>query len=404
LVSRIKENILRNLSTSNYKFIYVSPERLHNYYFRAALIHSSMKINMVVIDEAHCISQWGFDFRPDYGEINSFIKFLEQYGHKPVICALTATLSPKADKDIRGEFRINEVIYSGYDELIRPELKLNTLKVDDSRAEETKWDHIIDFLKKYNSKKALIYFYSRNKSEELSERFNNEKPIHGLTADYFHASMDGSSKLDKYSAYKNGEINILFATTAFGMGMNIRDIDTIIQYHLPKSIEEYYQQVGRGARDKTICPECNCLLFWSDKNIKSNKNEIEAELCTEEKINKSCEHLDLNEKDIGAVSSISYSELQNAKINLPKFKFYFEKVGLIQTLGEMNGGPNTIRFIHDTPFWEDIKKNAVGNSFIIASKKMKKTVQELINYVYDEDLKGNVQYLPAMERNIFIKK
>ena len=398
-----QRKFLRNLGSSNYKFIYVSPERLQNYFFRAALLHSKLKINQLVIDEAHCISQWGFDFRPEYAEINNFLKFLHLNSQFPVLCALTATLSQIAAIDIKREFKIDDDIVFGKESLIRPELILNIKKVDDKNAEDQKWSHLIEFIRKNKSKKILIYFYSKRKCEELCERFRSENPIPPLTADYFHAGIQSDEKVDRYNLFRKGEINVLFTTTAFGMGMNIPDIDCIIQYHLPKSIEEYYQQVGRGARVLNLCPKCDCLLFWSDKNIKENKKEIERELLTEEKIKKGYEHLGLI-GDTNNISSITYSELDRAKINLSKLKFNLEKLNIIETIGEINGGPETIRFCAETSEWQKIRQNSIGNSFIIASMRMNKSLQDLINYVYDEDLKGNVEFLPAMDKKIFIKE
>lgn len=397
-----QRKLLRDLGISDYKFIFVSPERLMNYFFRAALLHSKRIISQLVIDEAHCISQWGFDFRPEYAEIKNFLEFLANNNQFPVICALTATLSRKAADDIKKEFNISDNIVSGKESLIRPELILNFMKVEDKAAEENKWKYIIDFIKQNGSKKILIYFYSKRKCEELCERFVAETAISDFRADFFHAGLNNTEKLNKYNLFRNGEVNILCTTTAFGMGMNIPDIDCIIQYHLPKSIEEYYQQAGRGARVLNICPKCNCLLFWSEKNISENKKEIERGLLTEEKIKKGYEHLGLS-TELNKISSITYSELEGVRINISKLKFILEKSKIIETVGEINGGPETIRFIKETAEWRKIRQNSVGNSFIIASRQMNKPLQELINYVYEQDLEGNVEFLPAMDKKIFIK-
>lgn len=398
-----QRKILRNLGSSDIRFLFVSPERLQNYFFRAALLNSGKTIRQLVIDEAHCISQWGFDFRPEYADIVTFNTFLHNNGHNPVICCLSATMSDLAIADVLREFNVtSNTIYSS-EPLIRPELKLSVLKVEEKQNEEQKWNEMIDFMKRHNSQKALIYFYSKSKSEELAKRFNSEVPIIGREADYFHAGNTEDEKTEKYERFKAGQINFLFATTAFGMGMNIPDIDCIIQYHLPKSIEEYYQQVGRGARVKSLCPECHCLLFWTEKNFKSNKNEIQKEIGNIDKINRAIEHFNLKGTK-GKTSSISYSELHNANENLMKYKLYFERIGIMQTLGEINGGPNTIRFERDTPEWLEIKKAAIANSFIIAAKSLTKKVQELINYIHNQDLKGNVEFLPAMDKKIFFEK
>ena len=399
-----QRDILRKLSTSEIKFLYLSPERLQNYFFRAALIKSGKEIKQIIIDEAHCISQWGFDFRPEYSDIISFQKFLHRNNLKPVICALTATLSSRAINDIKSEYLIDSPIIYSRNGVIREELKLSFSKVGDFKNETEKWGRVLDFLALNKSKKAVIYLYSKNKCEKLSARFNKEKPIINRVADFFHADEDETVKTDKRKKFRNGQINYLFSTTAFGMGMNIPDIDCIIQYHVPKSIEEYYQQVGRGARNIIICPECNCLLLWSESNIRANKREIEKESTDLHKTNRAIEQLNLSEKHKGGIASISFSELQNAKINLKKYKFYFEKLKIIKSIGEINGGPKSIRFINDTPKWIKIKKAAIANSFILASIALKENIQDLINYVFDQDLLHNVEYLPAMEKKVFLEK
>lgn len=337
-----QRDVLRAFDKTDYKFLYVSPERLQNYFFRAALIHSKKKIGLVVIDEAHCISQWGFEFRPEYSEIKGFIDFLNSNGSNPEICALTGTISDRTINDIVTEFYIIEKPIIEKGKIIRPELHLNFIKIDDEKAHEDKWNNVIEFIKKHKARKSIIYFYSIPRCKEFSKKINEENPLENMVAASFHGDMDEQDKLDTYRKFKNGQINILCSTTAFGLGMNIPDIDCVIQYHLPKSIEEYYQQVGRGARDKNKCSECNCLLFWTDQNLKSNYNELERSRYNEDKIRKGYEHFELSGQ-LDKVHTISYSEYQNSKLNLAKLKIYFEKLGLIKLIGEINGGPLSIR-------------------------------------------------------------
>lgn len=397
-----QRKILRNLGYSNYQFIYVSPERLQDFYFKASFLQSKRNVDLVVVDEAHCISQWGHDFRPEYGEIPQFIKFLTSNGQSPSVLALTATLSEKAIDDIKAEFGIESNVFFSHQNLVRQELKLSYHEITAKPEKEEKWSLMIDFLKNNKSRKALIYFYSKRKCEELSARFASEKPLGGLRGDFFHADLTEREKKSKYDQFKSGEISVLFTTTAFGMGMNIPDIDAVIQYHLPKSVEEYYQQVGRGAREKNLCPYCNCLLFWSEKNIAANVRDQESKRFDTDKILEGIEHLASN-KGVGKISSISFSTLKNAKIDVSVLRYYLERLGLIEIIGEINGGPESIRFKQDTARWLEIKAAAIGNSLIIASKKLKTEVQDLINYIYSQDLAGNIEYLPAMEKKLFIK-
>lgn len=395
-----QRKVLRNLGELNIKFLFVSPEKLQDYFFQEAIIFSKILISLLTIDEAHCISQWGHDFRPEYNEITRFISFLQDNNQTPTICALTATLSKKAAFDIKNEFQISDDIIISKTGLFREELKIEIIKVSNSRSQEEKIEQIIKFISNHNSKKVLIYLYSRNKAEELSQRFNDEEYISDMKSDYFHADIDSQDKKQKYEDFKSGRTKILFATTAFGMGLNIPDIDTIIQYHLPKSIEEYYQQVGRGARNKAACPICNCLLFWSEDNLRANINEIESEVLSQEDIELGLSKLSIENK-INKISAVTFKELSAS--NLRRLKFYFERLKIIETIGEINGAPDQIRFFYEPEEWIKIK-NANEKSFILASKILKTDIVEIIKYVYRQDLQGRIEFLPALDKNIYIKQ
>ncbi len=393
-----QRKVLKDLGGKKPKLIYVSPERLNNYYFRSALSYMERKIPLVVIDEAHCISQWGFDFRPDYSKIKPFINFLEGIGHNPITLALTATLSSQPRKGIIQEFNIDKKNMLIEDNVIRDNLVLEFKKVE---KDEAKIGEIREFIDSKDLKKVLVYTYSRPKCEELASQFDN--------SDFFHAGLSPDGKLNVYKRFKNGDIRVLFATTAFGMGMNIPDIDGVIHYQIPESIEEYYQHVGRGGRDKEICPLCHCLFLWSDKNFDVKRQRIESRTLKDEELIEGFQWINPRNRK-GFVKELNSEELwrndgSKGTINLRLMVPVFEKYKLIEIVGEINGKPKSITFKNPTELWNKVLSSLSGirNSYTYAEKKTGIKIQEIINHLYEEEFKGNIDKIPAMEKLIMIK-
>ena len=390
-----QRDVLRNLNKIKPRLIYVSPERLQDYFFKYALINSNLPISLIAIDEAHCISQWGIEFRPEYAQIKSFVNFLRKYGQNPILFALTATLSLKARKDIVEEFEIEKDNIIIDKNIIRNELNLEFRKV---KKEDEKVNATIEFLNKYNCKKTIVYLYDRKKCEELSSLFNNL----GYSTSFFHADMDYNSKSESYELFLEGKYTILFATTAFGMGMNIPDIDSVIHYHIPNSVEEYYQQVGRAARKKNICPKANCLVLWSDENIKVRKRRIAKGAYNIEKLILAVRSFGLENKK-GKICSISYTYYKDSELNLPLLRFLFEKYGLFEVVGDLNGSPGTIKFKSTTPFWLKVMKYSddIVDSFKIASEDGNIPFLDILDFIHKEDLQNNIEFMPAKDKNLY---
>lgn len=387
---------LRNLSTADTKLLYVSPERLQNTLFRASLAASKIKVSLIVIDEAHCISQWGHGFRPDYNQIKPFIEFLRSIGNSPTIFALTATLNQKPRANILKVFEIekNNVIVS--QNIIRDNL---ILEFEEASNEEEKAQKLIDYLEKKRPKKTIIYLYSQIRTEEYSAFFNNK----GFRSSFFHSDIDSELKLRTYTDFLSGKIELLFATTAFGMGMNIPDIDSVVHLQLPESIEEYYQHVGRGGRKKDICPECNCLLIWTKTNVDRRRQQIERDRYSYERLETSFKQLGLSNK-AGQIVNKDKEGLLTSKNNLPLVIDYFEKYRMIDSLGELNGSPLKIELYKNTPFWDKII-NSIDDidSFVLASIRTGVPIEEIINHIYEQEFVGNIKKLPAISRQLLFK-
>lgn len=387
---------LRNLSTTNPKLLYLSPERLQNTFFRASLAASNIKISLIVIDEAHCISQWGHGFRPEYNQIKPFIEFLRELGNSPVIFALTATLNQKPRADILNVFEIQDDDAIISEDIIRDNLTLVFKEVEN---EEEKISRLLDFHKERNPKKMLVYLYSQIRCEEYARLFNGK----GYSAGFFHSGMDSDLKGNTYFDFLNGNIQVLFATTAFGMGMNIPDIDSVVHLQLPESIEEYYQHVGRGGRKKDICPVCNCLLLYSKTNIKRRREQINNDKYSVERLEMCFNQLNLKNKSNKIVSK-DKEDLLASKNNLPLIISYFEKYDILKYLGELNGSPLKIELYDNTELWTQIINSLDDfDSFVYASMITGINIEDIIEHIYEQEYIGNIKKLPAINRQLFLK-
>ena len=223
--------LLDNASFGNYKFLYISPERLQQELVQNTI--KRMNVNCIAVDEAHCISQWGNDFRPAYKNI-SILRELQPLS--PII-ALTATATPEVLKDTIKELEM-ELPAVFQDSFVRPNIAYNTLEVED------KLYHIQQLLKS-NKKEAIIYVRTRRSAVETSSHLNSL----GIKSDFFHGGIPAKEKTKKLEAWKNGTSPTIVATSAFGMGIDLATVAHVIHIQLPESLESYFQEAGRGGRD-----------------------------------------------------------------------------------------------------------------------------------------------------------
>lgn len=394
-----QRNLLRNLKTNPYKIIYISPERLQNPFFRAGIIASGVSVSMIVVDEAHCISQWGSSFRPDYGQINSFVTFLKSNDQNPFLFCLTATLSKEARKDIIQEFDVDKEQVFVSKKMIRSNLDLQFQKVN---KEDEKEEYLRSFLSTHSPAKTVAYLYSKRECENYADNLSDD-----YRTDFFHAGKEADEKQAVYDQFLNSEIDILFATTAFGMGINIPDIESVIHLHIPNSIEEYYQQAGRGWRKKSEVKTCHCLALWSDVNFERRKQDLENQKYNIEYLKKAFKSLigGAKIKRIGQVVNKDKNALLNSEYNLQLLKYKLEKYEVLKTIGEVNGTPLSIILTNNTEFWNKIVQTATEgmDSFSYVSKVLDIAIPDIINHLYEQDLKGNIEKFPAMKKDIFFE-
>ncbi len=237
---------LDNAVYGDYKFLYISPERLQNEMLKVRV--AQMKINYLVVDEAHCISQWGYDFRPSYLLIKDFKEII---GEVPII-ALTATATPVVAEDIMSQlgFKKPNLIKSGFERL---NISYVVRKVEDKNGQILKIAHSVPG-------SGIIYVRERKRAEELASFLLSQ----GVDAEAYHAGFSSSERSKKQDEWKKGETRVIVSTNAFGMGIDKSDVRFVCHYDLPESVEAYFQEAGRAGRDEE---RAYAVLLWNKSDI-----------------------------------------------------------------------------------------------------------------------------------------
>lgn len=236
---------LEKIRSGAYRLVYIAPERFYNQSFVQEL--KNLKISLFAIDEAHCISQWGHDFRPSYLRLKEAIKICQS----PVVAALTATATPEVREDIARQLGLvdYELVISGF---ARPNLQLAAVMANNGR----KLEYILDAVRSQEGGAGIIYAGTRSKADEIVEFLSD----YDINAVAYHAGMDSDSREWVQDQFMQGKARVVVATNAFGLGINKKDIRFVIHHDLPGTLEAYYQEAGRAGRDGL---SSFCILFYS---------------------------------------------------------------------------------------------------------------------------------------------
>lgn len=258
-----QQNRIHRMEKGHYKFVYVAPERFESDRFIRSV--QSTPLALIAFDEAHCISQWGHDFRPSY---RSIIPNLNKLSNIPVITALTATATAEVITDIQTLLHIenNHVINTGFE---RDNLAFHIVKGKD------KTSYVRSFLKEHGDESGIIYTATRKQTDTLHEQLEKR----GYSVAKYHAGLTDVEKKEAQSAFIHDEKSIIIATNAFGMGIDKSNVRYVIHYAMPMSIEAYYQEAGRAGRDSE---PSDCILLFSPQDIQLQKFLIEQSLMDDE--------------------------------------------------------------------------------------------------------------------------
>ena len=273
--------VYRNMLLGKYKIIYVAPERLQSEGFLEAVLQ--MNISMVAVDEAHCISQWGQDFRPSYLKIVEFIRLLPR---RPVIAAFTATATERVREDVRRilELQTPVEVVTGFD---RPNLYFEVLHPENKEAE------LLRLLETRRRRSGIVYCATRKSVEHLCTYLSDR----GYAATRYHAGLEEAERMANQDAFLYDEKTVMVATNAFGMGIDKSNVNFVIHYNMPKSLEAYYQEAGRAGRDGS---NADCILLYAPKDVQTCRYFIEN----------GSENEDLTEEQKEAIKKQDYERLE----------------------------------------------------------------------------------------------
>jgi len=297
------------------RFLYVSPERLKSDAFQKNF--QRMPIRMIAVDEAHCISQWGYDFRPPYLEIANIRKFFPQ---APVL-ALTATATPEVVKDIQArlDFKTQNVFQKSFK---RDNLTYFVVN------EEDKNGRMLRIMRRYPGT-GIVYVRNRRKTAEVADFLNKN----GVSADYYHAGLDGKTRDRKQLAWMRGEIRVIVATNAFGMGIDKPDVRFVVHIDLPDTLEAYFQEAGRGGRDEKPAV---AILLYDQYDLRQLKRSFTLSFPPLDKVravyNELCQHYQI--KMGGGINTIRPFHLaERARTVAMDAVQYFNALQLLEKTG-----------------------------------------------------------------------
>ncbi len=382
-----QQEILISIATKKLTpdFIFLSPEKIAiDGFLEFCLKSRKDDINLLVIDEVHCVSQWGLSFRPFYMRIPDFLSSL--FGEKRWcrILALTATLNPKELGDICSYFLIEKKDIIKQELLLRSEIQLHVSKYNDEQEKEDKFWNL---LHTYRGEKTLVYVYRKYKTRSV-EALCQQAVEKGYKAVYFHGDMTISERMHVVEKYRNGEFDVVFATNAFGMGINITDIRVVIHFMIPESAEQYYQEIGRAARDGK---GANAYLLYTNKNISVKRSHfIDHSFPNQEMLARVYTKI-AHKQGLYALPYFEDEELQQC---LP----YYLEVGLVEIVGKGFGDMKGLDDGISDPAVKQYYDSTKTKGFCATAKKCNVTAKKLSEDVYSALVRGTARTTKPLSR------
>ncbi|NAO99801.1 DNA helicase RecQ [Halomonas sp. MG34] len=254
LTTEEQQQRMQDIAAKRYKFVYVAPERFESSFFINVI--RRIPLSLIAFDEAHCISQWGHDFRPSY---RSIVPNLRKLQSVPVLIALTATATGEVIKDIQQMLQMDHVINTGFE---RANLNFHLIKGKDKPT------YIRSFIQKHEDESGIIYTATRKQADALHEQLTKR----GVSVSKYHAGLSETERKQAQAAFIHDETTVMIATNAFGMGIDKSNVRYVIHYAMPMNIESYYQEAGRAGRDGEMS---DCILLFSPQDIQLQKFLIE---------------------------------------------------------------------------------------------------------------------------------
>ena len=376
----IKEQIIELIEENKVKLLYIAPESLQSERIKEIL--SKQKIDSIVIDEAHCISTWGHDFRPDYLKLAEIINEL---GSPPVL-ALTATATNKVIIDIQKQLKRKfEVFKASFD---RPLLYLVVHNVPDDIDKEI---FLLNLIKKLKGP-TIIFAATQASTANLAEMLNKN----GIKSIFYHAGLSSEERAKTQELFMNGECDIIIATIAFGMGIDKKDIRNVIHYNIPQSVEGYYQEIGRAGRDGD---KSNCILLYTGGDVNSKKRLIAFDWPNKKKIeniinylkDKNSRFLFINHKNLGHELDIKETPI----------KLIFHRLEEAGAIKKYSSVIHDIKIKFNKPYESiisDCEDEYKADITLIFNSEYFKHVSSRVNF---EELMGETKLNPFRVKEIF---